>query len=346
MTIESLGWSPSLQYHLDELGRPDLVAGRVCRVDRGGQTLVCAETEITTRGHTDAVVGDWCALELRADGPAAVRAVLPRRTHLSRLTAGRRSGGQVLAANVDTAFIVTGLDEDFSVRRIERYLVLVWDGGARPALVFTKPDLCPELDARRAEAEAVAGGVASYVVNGLTGAGSADVRAAVGAGETVVLIGSSGVGKSTLINCLLGEERLRTGAVSDRDQRGQHTTTHRELVVMPGGGLLIDTPGLREVGVLASAGSVTQAFPEIEELAAGCRFNDCRHDGEPGCAVEAAAAGGELDAERLASFRSLRHEAEANARRQNEHERRQYERRTEGKYHELGREARRLKGDG
>jgi len=346
MSLEPLGWSPTLQFHLDEVGRPGVVAGRVCRVDRGGLSLLCEHGEVMARGNTEVVVGDWCALELRGDGVALVRAVLPRRSHLSRLGAGRTSAGQVMAANVDTVFIVTGLDEDFSVRRIERYLVLVWDGGGRPALIFTKPDLCDEPDARRAEAEAVAGGIGTFVVNGITGDGVDGVRATVPAGETVVLIGSSGVGKSTLINRLLGEERLRTGVVSDRDRRGQHTTTHRELVVMPGGGLLVDTPGLREVGVLASAESVVQAFPDIEEAATGCRFNDCRHDGEPGCAVVVAVENGTLDAERVQSFHSLRHEAEANSRRQNEHERRSHERRTEGKYHEMGREARKLKGDG
>jgi ribosome biogenesis GTPase len=209
---------------------------------------------------------------------------------------------------VDTIFLVSGLDGDFNPRRIERYLTAAWDSGARPVVVLNKLDRCDNPEGCLLEAEAVAMGVPVHRVSALTGENCDELRAYLGRGQTVSLLGSSGVGKSTLLNRFLGREAQRTAAVRESDDRGKHATTHRELFVAPSGGLLIDTPGLREIQLWEGDQGIESAFSDVEELAEDCRFADCRHQGEPGCAVEAAAASGELPRERLESYRKLQRE--------------------------------------
>lgn len=254
--------------------------------------------------------GDWVALRTASATDAVVVAVLPRTTNFSRRAAGTRTEEQVIAANVDAAFIVCGLDHDFNIRRIERYLTVVYESGARPVVVLTKSDLCGEVGARAASVVEVARGVPVAVVSSVTDGGLNAVEPYLEPRKTFVLVGSSGAGKSTLLNRLLQEDRQSTAPVRDSDSRGRHTTTRRELIVLPSGAILIDTPGMREVGLWAGEGSLARTFDEIAQLATGCRYRDCSHTGEPGCAVA-----GAVDPERLESFRKLqrelRHTAEA-----------------------------------
>ncbi len=256
------------------------------------------------------VTGDWVAARVVGEGQAMVEAVLPRKSMLSRRAAGRREDEQALAANVDVVFLVCGLDGDYNLRRIERYLALVEGSGAATVVVLNKADLCGDLERRVAETRAVARRAEVVTASTLAEGGLEGVRRYVGAGRTVALLGSSGVGKSSLANGLLGEARLATREVRVSDSRGRHTTVRRELVVLPGGGALIDTPGMRELQLWVGAESVEAVFDEIQEAAERCRFRDCTHRGEPGCAVAEAVERGEVDAGRWASFQKLQAEAE------------------------------------
>jgi ribosome biogenesis GTPase / thiamine phosphate phosphatase len=274
-------------------------------------------------------VGDWVALEpgtaadASPDAAAVIAAVLPRRAAFvrsaadaSRRTAGNLADEQVIAANVDIAFLVAGLDGDFNLRRLERYLAVAWSSGVTPVIVLNKADIARDLDARLVAVGAVAPGVPVVVLSALTGDHVADLGAFLGAGRTSVVLGSSGVGKSTLVNTLLGEQRQATSDVRDDDSRGRHTTTHRELFALPGGALLIDTPGIRSLEVAGADDGVDTTFDDIAELATRCRFSDCRHDGEPGCAVRRAIADATLGEDRLASFRKLERELAFSERRE------------------------------
>jgi ribosome biogenesis GTPase len=258
-------------------------------------------------------VGDWVVAGdgSGGDGPLVIRGILPRRTVFRRGTEeGHAIDDQVLAANVDIAFVVAGLDGDFNLRRIERYLAVAWSGGATPVVVLNKADVATDLDALRAAAGGVAPGAAIHAISARTGDGVTDLALRhLVPGRTAVVLGSSGVGKSTLVNALLGREHLRTRAVRDDDSRGRHTTTHRELVRLPGGALLIDTPGIRSLGVAGAAEGLDPAFSDIMDIAAGCRFTDCRHEREPGCAIMTALADGRLTHDRLMSHRKLEKEA-------------------------------------
>ncbi len=259
-------------------------------------------------------VGDWVAAAgIDGDDTTVIQAVLPRRAAFTRnvgLGAATLAGEQVLAANVDVAFVVAGLDGDFNLRRLERYLAVAWAGGATPVVLLNKADVADDLDGLRVAAEAVAPGVDVRTLSALTGDGVERLAADyLPQGRTAVVLGSSGVGKSTLVNALVGSERQRTGAVRDDDSRGRHTTTHRELVRLPGGALLIDTPGIRSLAVTNAADGIDDAFADIAELASTCRFSDCRHESEPGCGVKAALADGRLAGERFASHRKLEREA-------------------------------------
>ncbi len=258
-------------------------------------------------------VGDWVAADADSDvaGPAVISAVLPRRTAFRRASDdGATASEQVLAANVELALVVTGLDRAFNVRRLERYIAVAWSGGATPVVVLNKADAAADPHGAQTAAEAVAPGVDVRLISALEGTGVAELEHThLRPGTTAVVLGSSGAGKSTLLNALLGEERARTGAVRSSDARGRHTTTHRELHRLPGGGLLIDTPGIRSLGVSGADDGLVPAFADVADLAADCRFADCRHQGEPGCAVEAAIATGRLSPERMASHRKLEREA-------------------------------------
>jgi ribosome biogenesis GTPase / thiamine phosphate phosphatase len=274
-----------------------------------------AELAGRLRHASDAVdhpaVGDWVAADLREDGTGTIHAVLPRRTKFSRKEASGsdRTREQVVAANVDTVFIVQALGHDLNARRLERYLTMAWESGARPVVVLTKADLYPEQ--HLAEVEAATFGVDLHVTSAVTGDGVPALAQYVGRGQTVALLGSSGVGKSTLVNSIAGQELLATAAVRESDERGRHTTTHRELVPLPAGGLLLDTPGMRELQLWESSGGLEQTFAEVTELIAACRFTDCEHRTEPGCAIREALSDGSLPAERWDAYVKLQRELRA-----------------------------------
>jgi ribosome biogenesis GTPase / thiamine phosphate phosphatase len=254
-------------------------------------------------------VGDWVALTLPAgEGEALLQAVLPRRSVLVRREAGSEHEGQLIAANFDVVFLVTGLDGNFNPRRIERALAVAWKSGATPVVLLSKADLHEDVSARVEEVQALAPGVSVLPLSAQTGQGLEEVRAWLPPGKTGVLLGSSGVGKSTLVNRLLEEERLATQSVRAEDHKGRHTTTHRELFTLPQGGLLIDGPGVRELGLWGEEDGVEQAFEDVLALAAGCRFSDCGHQREPGCAVRAEVEAGRLSQERLHHFEKLQRE--------------------------------------
>ena len=260
-------------------------------------------------------VGDWVALD---DG--VIAAVLPRRSVFKRLAAdgSRRAAGlddeQVMASNVDVALLVAGLDNDFNLRRIERYLAVAGSSAVTPVVVLNKSDLAGDLDGRLVAVDAIAPGVAIVAVSARTGAGLDELRVHLRPGTTTAILGSSGVGKSTLVNALLGEDRQRTAEVRVSDSRGRHTTTHRELFELPGGALLVDTPGIRALEVLGADDGVEVAFDDVVDLAATCRFSDCSHAGEPGCAIRAAIADGRLTEDRLAGHQKLERELARSAR--------------------------------
>jgi ribosome biogenesis GTPase len=261
-------------------------------------------------------VGDWVAL----DAAGVIAAVLPRRSAFRRMaTDGTRrdvklDDGQVMASNMDVALLVAGLDNDFNLRRMERYLAVARSSAISPVIVLNKADLTDEFDGRVVAVGAIAPGVAAVAVSARTGSGMGQLREHLRPGTTAAILGSSGVGKSTLVNALLGEERQRTAEVRVSDSRGRHATTHRELFELPGGALLVDTPGIRALEVLGVEEGVDVSFDDVTDIAAGCRFSDCRHDREPGCAVRSALADGRLSEQRLASHRKLERELARTAR--------------------------------
>ncbi|HEY2373128.1 MAG TPA: ribosome small subunit-dependent GTPase A [Gaiellaceae bacterium] len=306
--LGALGWSPELAAELS----PGLEPGRVVAAHRAAYDVHTAGGPLRTRlpgrlvhDGADVAVGDWVGL---SDG--LIRCVLPRRTAIVRSAAGKTSEAQTLAANVDVAFVVSSLGPELEPRRIERYLVTIWESGAMPEIVLTKADRLEDPWALVAEVEAVALGVPVHVVSAVTGQGCDALRSRLRDGVTAVLIGSSGVGKSTLVNRWVGRELMATKETREDDDEGRHTTTHRELIELPGGGLIIDTPGIRELQ-LWDSGGLEEAFADVEELAAACRFNDCSHGTEPGCAVKSALASGELSGERYASWQKLQRELRA-----------------------------------
>lgn len=316
--LNALGWSPSREAEFATYFGDGLAPARVAAQHRGGY-VVYAESgerpaEIAGRLRHTAVtaadlpaVGDWVAVEDEPGAAAAtIHAVLERATAFSRKATGGEVE-QVVAANVDVVFLVSAFGSDLNVRRLERYLTSGWESGAHPVIVLNKSDLAEDLEAAVTEVEAVAFGVPVQVVSCLDGAGLDQLEPYLAANRTVALLGSSGVGKSSLLNRLLGWERQDVQALRG-DGRGRHTTTHRELVSLPGGGLVLDTPGMRELGLWGTGTGVDETFADVTELAAACRFPDCAHETEPGCAVRAAIAEGRLADERLESYRKLQRE--------------------------------------
>lgn len=277
-----------------------------CQAGAAGKLRLAAE-----EGADWPAVGDWVGVELRDQGSAAqIYEVLPRRGQFVRKMAGKKIAEQVIAANVDIALLVSALDGDFNPRRVERYLTQCWESGARPIIVLNKADACEKPEEKAREMEKVAMGVSICMVSAKTGQGFNEFDKRLARGQTLVLLGSSGVGKSTIVNRLMGRGIQEVQGVRESDSRGRHTTTAREIFVLPSGTLLIDTPGLRELQLWDADEGISQTFGDIESLAARCRFGNCRHDGEPGCAVQAALAAGELELSRLENWRKLQRELE------------------------------------
>jgi ribosome biogenesis GTPase len=314
------GWSDELGAAFAARSGPGHEPGRVLVGGRGRYRVIAGagelEAAVSGRFRYEAAsaadfpaVGDWVVLERReGDAGATIHALLPRRSWFSRSAGTEIVDEQVAAANIDAVFLVSALNQEFNLRRLERYLALAWSSGALPVVVLNKADLADDVAARLAEAAAIANGAPVHAVSAITGQGLGALEAYLGPGRTVALLGSSGVGKSTILNALLGHERQRTHATRADDDRGRHTTTARELVLLPGGGALVDTPGMRAIGLWDADAGLDEAFADVEALAASCRFRDCRHESEPGCAVHRAIERGELDAARLESRHKLERE--------------------------------------
>ena len=308
--LTSYGWTEQLQQEFALHAAEGLVPARVIAQHRSGYRLITEEGEADGQALASAgwpVTGDWLAIDSGQD-PFAIRHILPRSSTFVRRAAGTARDGQVVAANIDTAFLVTSMNADFNVRRLERYLAVAYESGAQPVIVLTKADLAEEPAAFVAEAEAIAFGAPVLAISAVTGLGFEALAAQVQVGRTTVLLGSSGAGKSTLLNTLAGQALMATAAVRDGDARGRHTTTHRELILLPSGGLILDTPGMRDLGLFEVEAGLAAAFADIEALASDCRFGNCHHRTEPGCAVQAALADGRLDPDRWRSYEKLQAE--------------------------------------
>lgn len=321
MTLSSLGWDAAWAALFPTHSDPSFLPARVARAHKhacevltpsGALSAVCTGRllhEAASPADLPAV-GDWVVLRPRPNEPQAdIHALLPRRTLFSRRAAGPRAEEQVIAANVDTVFLVSSLDGNYNLRRIERYLTVAWESGAQPVVVLNKADLHPDVEGIRAEVAAIAPAVPVIAVSALADAMLDALSPWLQPGRTVALLGSSGVGKSTLINRLLGAELLATGSTSEANGKGRHTTTWRELLVTTSGALVIDNPGMRELQLWqADPEALDDTFADISRLAHRCRFRDCRHQGEPGCAVRTALETGELDEARWRSYQKLQRE--------------------------------------
>jgi ribosome biogenesis GTPase len=320
MHLHQLGWDASFENQFEPFRSGGLVPLRIAREDRrqylalgeGGEWTcgVSGKFRHEAGGKGDLpAVGDWVsASTLPAEKKAVIRGVLPRKSVFRRKAAGSHTAEQVVAANMDFVFIVSGLDLDFNPRRIERYLSLAWESGAMPVVLLNKADLCEDSESRKIEVESIAPGVDVHTVSASRKTGLEILSRYIQEGKTAAFLGSSGVGKSTLINAILGYERLKVNEVSGWKNRGRHTTTYRELILLPEGGMVIDTPGMRELQVWGGEENLKQTFEDIEELAEACRFRDCSHVSEPGCAVQEAVKNGLLGQDRLAGFLKLKKE--------------------------------------
>ena len=335
--LATLGFGPFFAKQLEGGDGDELIPARIASAYRGGYQVwsevgegtACLPPHLLRELRIEGLpgVGDWVTLESppAAEATAIIKRVLDRRTVFTRGAAGRGTYEQVVAANVDLVFCVCGLDADYNVRRIERYLARIWASGAVPVVVLNKADICEDAAECVLEVEEHCPGVDVYLISALQQEGLAEVRALIQFGQTAAVVGSSGAGKSTLVNALLGEDKMATGAVRARDGRGCHVTSHRQIVLLPDGGLLLDTPGMRELQLPDDEG-ISEVFTDVAEFAGQCHFKDCAHESEPGCAVKAAVAAGELPVERVAHYLKLGKEAQSFELRQNEHERRKSER--------------------
>ncbi len=322
MDLRQLGWDDSWQAAFAPLAAEGLLPARVALEDKHSFRVVgeAGEYEATVPGRLLNLrasetnlpkVGDWVAITPPTTaGPSVIRGILPRRTQLARKVAGRELREQVLVTNIDVAVIVQGLDQSYNLRRLERFLVMSHEGGLQPVVVLNKADCCAQAEARLSECVARAGTAPVLLTSARTGQGLAELRRMIPPGRSAVFIGSSGVGKSSLINRLYGEDILATQEVRAHDAKGRHTTTWRELILLPEGGLVIDTPGMREFHLWVAGEGLEAAFADVVELASHCRFRDCRHQTEEGCAVLAAVRDQRLSPQRLASYQRLRQELE------------------------------------
>lgn len=320
MSILHWGWNEYFEAMWKDAERENAVPARVIAQSRGiwrvagdfGECPAEAAGKLRLAAEEGAdwpTVGDWVVVGLRDQGNAAqIQEVLPRRSQFVRKMAGKKIAEQVIAANVDIALLVSALDGDFNPRRVERYLTQCWESGAKPVIVLNKADICESPREKIAAMEKAAMGVPVCAVSARTGQGFRELKKVLARGQTIVLLGSSGVGKSTIVNRLLGRAIQEVREVRESDGRGRHTTTSREIFALPSGALLMDTPGLRELQLWDASEGISQTFSDIETLAERCRFGDCRHDGEPGCAVRAAIDAGALDTARLENWRKLQRE--------------------------------------
>ncbi len=320
--IKELGWDSFFEQHYQSVKVPGSVPARVVSESKGSYRVFSQYGEFnakisgkmrfhSTKENLYPAVGDWVTIKPQVnEHKATIQAILPRRSKFSRKVAGERTEEQVVSANVDTVFIVSGLDggRNLNLRRIERYLTLAWNSGATPVIVLNKVDLCPDVSIHVQSIEQIASGIPIHSVSAKERIGLDTLRNYLIEGRTVAFLGSSGVGKSALINALLGVEKQKIGEVRDDDHMGRHTTTRRELIILPSGGMVIDTPGMREIQMWAGEEDLQGAFHDIEMLSRRCRFNDCSHNAETGCAVTAAVERGELDPTRLESYRKLQSE--------------------------------------
>ncbi|MEA2642092.1 MAG: ribosome biosis GTPase / thiamine phosphate phosphatase [Chloroflexota bacterium] len=319
MDLNALGWSDFFAEPFEPHAARGLVPARVAiafnrffRVyTEQGELTVVSSGRLLHHAASRAelpTAGDWVAVRVRSDGGGAIQAVLPRKSQFTRKMAGRVVEQQVVAANVDTVFLVSGLDDEFNTRRIERYLIMTWESGAQPVVILNKTDLVDDAPELVREVEAIAAGVPVHAISSKLDEGMEIVRRYLRPGQTIALLGSSGVGKTTITNRLLGEDRFATAEVRVADSRGRHTTTNRQLVLLPQGGLLLDTPGMREIQLWDADGGAEQNFADIDDIVALCHFGDCRHGSEPGCAVRLAIDEGRLDPARFEGYLKIQEE--------------------------------------
>ncbi|MGP4079826.1 ribosome small subunit-dependent GTPase A [Pseudalkalibacillus sp. R45] len=320
MNLQQLGFNEERMEQAKEWTEKGYEPGRVALEHKGMYTLLTEHGEIrgsisgkmnfeATQREDYPAVGDWVMCQIRPnDRAATIHSILPRTSKFSRKIAGLTTEEQIIATNIDTVFLVNALNKDFNVRRIERYLLMAWESGANPVIVLSKADLCENVQERVNEVETVAFGLSVHIISSETGDGIDEITPYLTEGKTVALLGSSGAGKSTLVNRLYGEEIQKVKEIREGDDKGMHTTTHRELFLMPQGGLLIDTPGMRELQLWNTNDGLSESFRDVEALAETCKFRDCQHENEPGCAVKTAIDSGELPEERYASYKKLQRE--------------------------------------
>ncbi|MEW6126541.1 MAG: ribosome small subunit-dependent GTPase A [Acidobacteriota bacterium] len=318
--LQHLGWNEFFVDAFEPYKAQGFTVGRVALEHRGQYRIFAEEgefqAEIIGRIRYEALsradfpaVGDWVVVNLLPDEQRAfIHAVLPRFSKFSRRAPGRDAEEQIVATNVDTVFLVQALNSDFNLRRLERYLVVARESGASPVIILNKADLCEDLEKTKQEVEQVAMGGAVHTLSAKFNQGIEQLRPYLSVGHTIAFLGSSGVGKSTLINRLMGVEKQKVKEVRETDDKGRHTTTHRELIVLPEGGLLIDTPGMRELQLWDASEGLTDNFSDIEAIAEGCQFNDCKHEREPNCAVKEALSDGTLDAARFENYKKMQKE--------------------------------------
>jgi ribosome biogenesis GTPase len=324
--LAALGWTSELATAHGPHAGQGREPARVVAEDRGSYHVATPRGEmraaVSGRFRFEAdqnpsafpAVGDWVAVESGMTGETIIHALLPRRSSLVRQAAGRRTEAQVVGANLDVVFVVASLNADLNLRRLERYVAAAWESGAEPVVLLSKADLADDVEATLVSVAGVAAGARVVVLSSFDGRGLDEVRALIGPGRTAAFVGSSGVGKSTLLNRLAGEERALVQTIRDDDARGRHTTTRRQLHLLPDGGLVLDTPGMRELALWDSEG-LGEAFTDIDAIVSRCRFSNCSHNGEPGCAIGAALADGSLAADRHASWRKLERETAHHERR-------------------------------
>lgn len=328
MKLNKLGWNDFFEEYFNIEEDNNLTVGRISAEYRSYYDVITDIGEIkgeisgklryTAESKCDfPVVGDWVVINILDDDLAIINDVLPRKSLFKRKAPGNKFEEQILASNIDYIFLVTSLNQNYNLRRIERYVTISWESGAIPVVILSKSDLCDDIDSKIIEVESIAPGVDIHAISGITGEGVDNLRKYISEGDTICLLGSSGVGKSTLVNRLIGTEVMNTGIIRLEDGRGKHTTTHRQMISVPEGGLIIDTPGIREIALWDGSEGIEETFKDVENLSLQCKFSDCKHKTEPGCAVLKAISEGILSSDRLESYKKLQREIQYMERKQN-----------------------------